>query len=74
MAHLMGLHLQIPRGSRMNMEQSELDHMFTSPTHFDDDVTASSHAHSEVPALPGTKAINLTRVSYCCVVKVVQHQ
>jgi len=65
MAHLMGLHLQIPRGAHMSMEQSGLDHLFTSPTNFDD-VTASSHAHPDVPVLPGTKTINLTRVSVLC--------
>jgi len=69
MAHLMGLHLQIPRGAHMSMEQSGLDHLFTSPTNFDDDdddAIANSHAHPDVPALPGTKTINLTRVSYQC--------
>lgn len=61
MAHLMGLHLQIPRGAHTNAEQSGQDHMI-SPSPFDqgDD---GSHMHPDVTALTVTKTINLSKVS-----------
>ena len=64
MAHLMGLHLQIPRGAHTNAEQSGQDalsdHMI-SPSPFDAD--DGSHMHPDFTALTATKIINLSKVS-----------
>ena len=67
MAHLMGLHLQIPRGAHTNAEQSGQgalsDHMI-SPSPFDQtDGDDGSQMHPDVTALTATKIINLTKVS-----------
>ena len=62
MAHLMGLHLQIPRGAHTNAEQSGQGAL--SPSPFDQtDADDSSLIHPDVTALTATKIINLTKVS-----------
>ena len=66
MAHLMGLHLQIPRGAQANADQSGqgglLDHII-GPSPFDQTDADDSHIHPDVTALTATKVINLTKVS-----------
>ena len=62
MAHLMGLHLQIPRGAHTNAEQSS-DHMISSSPFDQTDGDDGSHMHPDVTALTATKIINLTKVS-----------
>ena len=67
MAHLMGLHLQIPRGAQANADQSGQGgfpgHMI-GPSPFDQtNADDGLHIHPDVTALTATKVINLTKVS-----------
>lgn len=66
MAHLMGLHLQIPRGAHTSAEQSgrgALPGDMLSPSPFDqNDADDGGHIHPDVTALTATKIINLTKV------------
>lgn len=67
MAHLMGLHLQIPRGAHVSPEQSgqaaHSGHMISHSPFDQTDADDSSHIHPDITALTATKMINLAKVS-----------